>query len=168
MAFKQLITVVSLALTVSGKHLQNYCSTKESNLRLQIALRTRNVACPDGVNTATNAACCSLFAVRDFLQETLFDGGECGEETHESLRLTFHDAIGISPAIQATGVFGYVGFLRPRYNTKTTVRSGGGADGSIAIFEDIETNFHANNGVDEIINSQRPLQQQTNLTVADL
>jgi manganese peroxidase len=57
---------------------------------------TRRVACPDGVNTATNAACCALFAVRDDIQENLFDGGECGEEVHESLRLTFHDAIGIS------------------------------------------------------------------------
>ena len=45
---------------------------------------------------------------------------------------------------------------------------GGGADGSIAIFEDIETNFHANLGVDEIINTQRPLQQQSNMTVGDL
>ena len=46
--------------------------------------------------------------------------------------------------------------------------SGGGADGSIAIFEDIETNFHANGGVDEIIDTQRPFQQASNLTVADL
>ncbi|EIN09508.1 manganese peroxidase 1 precursor [Punctularia strigosozonata HHB-11173 SS5] len=57
---------------------------------------TRRVACPDGVNTATNAACCAFFAIRDDIQENLFDGGECGEEVHESLRLTFHDAIGIS------------------------------------------------------------------------
>ena len=57
---------------------------------------TRRVACPDGVNTATNAACCALFAVRDDIQTNLFDGGECGEEVHESLRLTFHDAIGFS------------------------------------------------------------------------
>lgn len=47
------------------------------------------------MNSATNAACCSLFAIRDDIQENLFDGGECGEEVHESLRLTFHDAIGI-------------------------------------------------------------------------
>ena len=43
-----------------------------------------------------NAACCSLFAIRDDIQQNLFDGGECGEDVHESLRLTFHDAIGIS------------------------------------------------------------------------
>ncbi|KAI0350878.1 manganase peroxidase [Trametes cingulata] len=111
---------------------------------------TRRVSCPDGVNTATNAACCSLFAIRDDIQQNLFDGGECGEEVHESLRLTFHDAIGISPAIAATGTFG-----------------GGGADGSIALFEDIETNFHANLGVDEIIDEQRPFIQRHNISTAD-
>lgn len=52
-----------------------------------LAAITRRVACPDGKNTATNAACCALFAVRDDLQENLFDGGECGEEVHESFRL---------------------------------------------------------------------------------
>ncbi|KAI0367672.1 manganese peroxidase 2 [Pilatotrama ljubarskyi] len=111
---------------------------------------TRRVACPDGVNTASNAACCTLFAIRDDIQQNLFDGGECGEEVHESLRLTFHDAIGISPKIAATGAFG-----------------GGGADGSIALFEDIETNFHANLGVDEIIDEQRPFIQRHNITTAD-
>ena len=73
---------------------------------LASAANVKRVACPDGKNTATNAACCSLFAVRDLIQDQLFDGGECGEEVHESLRLTFHDAIGISPSIQKTGVFG--------------------------------------------------------------
>ena len=56
---------------------------------LQLGAITRRVACPDGVNTATNAACCALFAVRDDIQENLFDGGECGEEAHESLRVSF-------------------------------------------------------------------------------
>lgn len=67
-----------------------------------IAALTRRVACPDGVNTATNAACCQLFAIRDDIQQNLFDGGECGEEAHESLRLTFHDAIAISNAAYVT------------------------------------------------------------------
>ncbi|KAJ3553707.1 hypothetical protein NM688_g3469 [Phlebia brevispora] len=134
MAFKQLLIAVTIALA----------------FKVAQGALTRRVACPDGVNTATNAACCSLFALRDTLQDQFFDGGECGEEVHESLRLTFHDAIGISPAIAATGVFG-----------------GGGADGSIAIFEDIETNFHANLGVDEIIDEQKSFVQSSNLTTAD-
>lgn len=73
-----------------------------------LAALTRRVACPDGVNTATNAACCQLFAVRDDLQENLFHGGLCTAEAHESLRLTFHDAIAISPALEQQGIFGYV------------------------------------------------------------
>ena len=73
-----------------------------------IAALTRRVACPDGKNTATNAACCQLFAVRDDLQENLFHGGQCTAEAPESLRLTFHDAIAISPALDAQGKFGYV------------------------------------------------------------
>ena len=48
------------------------------------------------------------------------------------------------------------------------VCSGGGADGSIAIFEDIETNFHASLGLDEIVNAQRPIVQRHNITTADL
>ncbi len=72
-----------------------------------LAALTRRVACPDGVNTATNAACCQLFAVREDLQQNLFHGGLCTAEAHESLRLTFHDAIAISPALEAQGIFGY-------------------------------------------------------------
>ena len=58
-----------------------------------------------------------MFAVRDLLQDQLFDGGECGEEVHESLRLTFHDAIGFSASGKLKGT---------------------GADGSIMIFNDTE------------------------------
>ncbi|OBZ68348.1 Manganese peroxidase 3 [Grifola frondosa] len=71
-------------------------------------------------------------------------------DVHESLRLTFHDAIGISPALTATGVFG-----------------GGGADGSIAIFASIETNFHANLGTDEIVMEQAPILARHNITAGD-
>ncbi|RDX44800.1 manganese peroxidase isozyme precursor [Lentinus brumalis] len=88
---------------------------------------------------ASSAACCVWFDVLDDIQENLFDGAECGEEAHESLRLTFHDAIGFSPKLFREGKFG-----------------GGGTDGSIMAFSEIETNFHANDGVDEIVEEQRP------------
>lgn len=64
--------------------------------------------------------------------------------------MTFHDAIGFSPQLFAQNKFG-----------------GTGADGSIMIFSDIETNFHANNGVDEIIEEQRPFVQKHNMTAGD-
>ena len=66
-----------------------------------------------------NAACCSLFPIMEDIQANLFDGGECGEDTHESLRLTFHDAIGFSPSLTARGEFGYV-FARLRMNNYLT------------------------------------------------
>ncbi|KAJ3003227.1 hypothetical protein NUW54_g5411 [Trametes sanguinea] len=134
MAFTSLLTIVTLVAAFQGA----------------FAALTRRVSCPDGVNTATNAACCQLFAVRDDLQENLFHGGLCTAEAHESLRLTFHDAIAISPALEAQGIFG-----------------GGGADGSIAIFSDIETNFHPNIGLDEIVELQKPFIARHNLSVAD-
>ncbi|KAI0705199.1 melanin-decolorizing enzyme [Cytidiella melzeri] len=137
MAFKQLVAALSIALSLSVAQ----------------AAITKRVACPDGVNTATNAACCALFAVRDDIQENLFDGGECGEEVHESFRLTFHDAIGI-------GSNGYS-------TADAHGCSGGGADGSIMTFASIETNFHANNGVDEIINEQLPFVTKHNMTTGD-
>ncbi|KAI0263833.1 manganese peroxidase isozyme precursor [Gloeopeniophorella convolvens] len=103
-----------------------------------VAVPQPRASCSNG-RTAAHATCCKWFDVLDDIQKNLFDGGECGEETHESLRLTFHDAIGFSIEKRLKGEFG-----------------GGGADGSIMAHSDIETNFHANNGVDEIVEAQRP------------
>ncbi|KAJ8469427.1 hypothetical protein ONZ51_g9000 [Trametes cubensis] len=137
MAFKLLSSLVALVATIQGA----------IGASPQL---TRRVTCPDGVNTASNEACCQLFAIRDDLQKNLFDGGLCNAEAHESLRLTFHDAIAISPALEAQGIFG-----------------GGGADGSIAIFSEIETGFHPNIGLDEVVEKQRPFIERHNLGVAD-
>ena len=46
--------------------------------------------------------------------------------------------------------------------------SGGGADGSLMIFRDIETKFHPNVGLDEVVASFLPFQQRSNMTAADL
>ncbi|KAI0342745.1 short manganese peroxidase [Trametopsis cervina] len=127
MSLRQLIAALTLTLTVNVVN----------------GAVTRRVACPDGVNTATNAACCVLYPIRDDIQKNLFDGGKCGEEVHESFRLSFHDAIGIG----STG--------------------GGGADGSMIIFDSIETNYHANNGVEEIVNEQKPFIAKHNITAGD-
>ncbi|RPD57401.1 peroxidase MNP1 [Lentinus tigrinus ALCF2SS1-6] len=110
---------------------------------------TRRVACPDGKNTATNAACCALFPIRDDIVENLFHN-QCAEEAHESLRLTFHDAVAFSPSAQARGEF-----------------AGGGADGSIVLFSETETNFHANLGTDEIVALQKPIIARHNISTAD-
>ncbi|KAG7443421.1 manganase peroxidase [Guyanagaster necrorhizus] len=113
-------------------------------VRQSDAALTKRVACADGVHTVTNEACCALFPVIADIQENLFDGGECGEEVHESLRLTFHDAIGFS-----------------------FTKGGGGADGSIVTFSAIETEFHANIGIDGIVEVQRPFITAHNMTAGD-
>ncbi|KAJ3789588.1 manganese dependent peroxidase [Lentinula aff. detonsa] len=101
----------------------------------------KRFACADG-HITSNEVCCQLFPLVDQLQSDLFDGGECGEEAHESLRLTFHDAIGFSPT-----------------------KGGGGADGSIIVFSDIETAFHANGGIDDIVDAQKQFMASHNVTI---
>ncbi|KAJ8696985.1 Versatile peroxidase vpl2 [Pleurotus ostreatus] len=121
MSFKALFTFATLAVAA-----------------LAAPSHTKRATCSGGRTTA-HASCCIWFDVLDDIQENLFDGGECGEEVHESLRLTFHDAIGFSPKLFLQGKFG-----------------GLGADGSIMAHSEIETAFPANLGVDEIIEAQRP------------
>ncbi|KAJ8520286.1 hypothetical protein ONZ45_g2865 [Pleurotus djamor] len=110
---------------------------------IAFAAPAKRATCAGGQVTA-NEACCVLFPIIDDIQKNLFDGGECGEEVHESLRLTFHDAIAFSPTL-----------------------GGGGADGSMIVFDDIEPNFHANLGTDEIIGAQKPFLARHNITPGD-
>ncbi|KDR83273.1 hypothetical protein GALMADRAFT_263611 [Galerina marginata CBS 339.88] len=99
-------------------------------------LRTKRATCPDGVHTATNAKCCFLFPIVQDLSANLFDG-DCGDEAHGALRLMFHDAIGFSPKA-----------------------GGGGADGSIAVFNKTELTFPANAGIDDILDVIGPFLQK--------
>lgn len=80
--------IVQIAKGTAGHLISSILMSTDTS----IAGLTKRVTCPDGNKTA-NAACCVLFPVLADIQEGLFDGGECGEEVHESLRLTFHDAI---------------------------------------------------------------------------
>ncbi|KIJ44687.1 class II peroxidase [Sphaerobolus stellatus SS14] len=115
------------------------------------AANYKRVTCPDGVNTATNAACCAFFALRDDLQTNLFEG-QCGEDAHEVVRLTFHDAIAFSPALKAQGM-----------------PAGGGADGSMLIFPNVEPNFHANLGISDSVDALLPfLAKHNTISAGDL
>ncbi|KAF8904621.1 manganese peroxidase 3 [Mucidula mucida] len=96
--------------------------------------------CPNG-KTVKNAQCCIWFDVLDDIQENLFDGGECGEEAHETLRLTFHDAIAFSPDLTAQ-------------------------DGSIILFPD-ELAFDANEAIDEIVELQKTFIAHHDVTAGD-
>ncbi|KAF8583231.1 class II peroxidase [Ramaria rubella] len=119
MAFKSLIALVSVVALV------------------QAAPQQRLADCGDG-NLASNAACCPLFALRDDLQKNLFIN-ECGEDTHEVVRLTFHDAIAFSESLKRQG--------KP---------AGGGADGSMLVFPNVEPNFAANNGISDSVDALLP------------
>jgi len=130
MSFAKLLSITTLAAAVS-------------------AASIRRVACPDGVNTATHEACCAFFSLRDDLMTNLFDEG-CSEEVHESLRLTFHDAIGFSRSLQREGKF-----------------AGGGADGSVLTFP-AEGNFSANNGISDSIDFLTPFLANHNVSAGDL
>jgi len=110
---------------------------------------SKRATCSKG-RTSAYPECCVWFDVLDDIQENLFDGGTCNEEVHESLRLTFHDAIGFSPLL----------FLQLEFG-------GLGADGSIMHHTAIEANYPANNGVDEIIELQRPIAIRHEVSIGD-
>lgn len=83
--------------------------------------------------------------MRDDLQTNLFEG-QCGEDVHESLRLTFHDGVSFS----LSGQF-----------------QGGGADGSILLFP-VETTFSENAGTDDGVDALAPFLTRHNVTGGDL
>ena len=95
MAFKALLSIISIVTVLQGVNGMAHVATPQHEYRpdsvncTYLAALTRRVACPDGKNTATNAACCALFPIRDDIIENLFHN-QCAEEAHESLRLTFH------------------------------------------------------------------------------
>ena len=132
MAFKVLSTFAATAALIS----------------VASAALTKRVACSDGVNTASNAACCAWFPILSALQSGLFHN-ECGQESREALRLMFHDGMGFSPTL-----------------------GGGGADGSIITFSSTELAFNANDqdtGVADIVDNLKPfLTQFPNVTSGDL
>ncbi|KAH9942326.1 heme peroxidase [Epithele typhae] len=114
----------------------------------------RRADCGNG-HAAADQRCCVWFDVLDDINgpDGLFDGAQCGEEAHESIRLTFHDAIGFSPALTSQGKFG-----------------GGGADGSIMKFlgtDTDETTFPASIGMDEIVGEQKPIALRHNVSFGD-
>ncbi|KAF8889890.1 versatile peroxidase VPS1 [Infundibulicybe gibba] len=100
--------------------------------------------------SSLHASCCVWYDVLDDIQANLFDGGKCGDAAHESLRLTFHDAIGYSPSLTKQGKFG-----------------GGGADGSIIAFSEVETTFGPNAGIDDIVEEERPFALKHKVSFGD-
>ncbi|KAJ7082420.1 manganese peroxidase [Mycena belliarum] len=105
-----------------------------------------DTVCPDGTRVG-NAACCPFIPLAKDLQKTLFQN-ECGEDAHEVIRLTFHDAIAISQRLGPS--------------------AGGGADGSVLLFPTVEPNFHANDGIDDSVNNLLPFLAKHKVSAGDL
>ncbi|KAJ7190001.1 manganese peroxidase [Mycena pura] len=110
-----------------------------------VAVPASGAVCPDGTRVG-NAACCPFIPLAKDLQETLFEN-ECGEDAHEVIRLTFHDAIAIS---------------------QKDPQAGGGADGSMLLFPTIEPNFNASDGIDDSVNNLLPFLAKYKVSAGDL
>ncbi|CAL1697138.1 unnamed protein product [Somion occarium] len=104
--------------------------------------------------TVRSPECCKWFHILDDIQANLLEN-ECGPESHESLRIIFHDAIGFSKTGLFNGSF-----------------AGGGAvitvvDGSIMINADVELNYKENAGLDEMIYEQRDFAVKHSVSFGD-
>ncbi|EJD50213.1 generic peroxidase [Auricularia subglabra TFB-10046 SS5] len=100
--------------------------------------------CADGVHTAINPQCCFWANVRDrFINEIFLN--VCKENVHSLVRIAFHDAIGFS-----------------LHSNK-----GGGADGSMIQFGDVELAYHANEGIDFITAFLQPFADTVGITYGD-
>ncbi|KAF8168958.1 peroxidase MNP1 [Mycena galopus ATCC 62051] len=102
----------------------------------------RRATCAGG-QSVQNEACCAWFPVLEDILPNMFDN-ECGDDAHGALRLSFHDAIGFSPS-----------------------QGGGGADGSIIVFNNTELTYPANNGLDDPINTEVPFIKAHGVTPGD-
>ncbi|KAF7323448.1 Peroxidase [Mycena chlorophos] len=124
-----------------------------SHLRPRSGFEHRRATAPaqcSGGRTANNAQCCVWYDVLDDIQANLFEGGQCGEDAHEALRLSFHDAIGYSPALKASGQF-----------------SGGGADGSLIMFANTELGYDSNDGLDDIVSAEKKIADRHHVSYGD-
>ncbi|KAJ3535162.1 hypothetical protein NM688_g7017 [Phlebia brevispora] len=103
--------------------------------------------CSDGTRVS-NEACCAFIPLAQDLQSEVLQN-DCGEDAHEIIRLTFHDAIAISRSKGPS--------------------AGGGADGSMLLFPLVEPEFVANNGISDSVNNLIPfLAKHPTISAGDL
>ncbi|PCH40117.1 class II peroxidase [Wolfiporia cocos MD-104 SS10] len=95
--------------------------------------------------------CGRWYTILDEIQANLFNEGRCGNQAREAIRLTFHDGIGRSAALQASGRFG-----------------GGGADGSIIKFAHTELANPANDGLEDVVYALKHFADNHNVSYGDI
>ncbi|OCH90881.1 manganese-dependent peroxidase precursor [Obba rivulosa] len=129
MAFAALLALASLATAATA------------------APAASNATCSDGTVVPSDV-CCDFIPLAQDLQNLVLQN-DCGEDAHEIIRLTFHDAIAISRSLGPS--------------------AGGGADGSMLIFPLVEPEFHASNGIDDSVNNLIPfLSSHPTISAGDL
>ncbi|KAJ7652404.1 putative peroxidase, partial [Mycena polygramma] len=107
-----------------------------------------SVTCPNG-ELVESDRCCVWYDVLSDLQD-LFDNS-CGEDAHDALRLSFHDAIGYSPWLETQGQFG-----------------GDGADGSMIKFASTELEYHSNQGLASIVYEEMRIADNRSVSYGDM
>ncbi|KAK7038511.1 peroxidase [Favolaschia claudopus] len=120
------------------------------NSTLATTSHSPRARCGNG-RSASNKQCCVWYDVLDDIQANLFDGEECGEDAHDALRLSFHDAIGYSPLLKSRRLPG-----------------GGGADGSIIKYASTELSYHPNAGLEDIVNDEKDLADKYGVSYGDI
>ncbi|KAJ7122103.1 manganese peroxidase 1 [Mycena epipterygia] len=110
----------------------------------------RSATCSNGRKAASNT-CCVWYDVLDDIQSNLFEGGTCGDDAHDALRLSFHDSIAYSPLLTKQGKFG-----------------GGGADGSLIAFSGTELAYAANEGLGDIVEAEKRFADRYNVSYGDM
>ncbi|EJD40872.1 generic peroxidase [Auricularia subglabra TFB-10046 SS5] len=132
----------------------------------------RPVKCPGNNHYAQKAQCCVWYDVLDDIQENLFDGGKCGAEAHESLRLSFHDPIGYSVTSNLLSFGRKNKCVVPRgvfvRDADSLSRAPGGADGSIIAFADIELEYAGNAGLADIADDQKNVADDHKVSYGDI
>ncbi|KAJ7029891.1 putative peroxidase [Mycena alexandri] len=105
-------------------------------------------SCGNG-RTASIATCCIWYSVLDDIQD-LFER-QCGDDAHDALRLSFHDAIGFSPKLNSQQQFG-----------------GGGADGSLIKFAATELAYASNEGLESIVFAEKDIADKYGVSYGDI
>ncbi|KAJ7635651.1 heme peroxidase [Mycena polygramma] len=106
--------------------------------------------CSQG-RTAASAQCCVWYDVLDDLQANVFVFVPACDEAPDALRLSFHDAVGISALLKKQNKFG-----------------GGGADGSLIAFSGIELAYASNVGLASIVAAERTVADAHNVSYGDI